>query len=205
MKSSPVETPTAFIRAMLRAYARHGRTPEPALQHANLNRSQIEAPDARISARQMERFSDRAMRELDDEALSWFSRRLPFGTAGMLCRAGRQFGQPRARPATQPQVPSINSGRFSWRVDPYGKRSSRDPARRRCVAPADRLTIRPNLTRRGVAKILDRLAACPGRASSASSWLRECLAKTGCVQCASLWMRRQSVGHAWTSDCRSKP
>ena len=27
------------------------------------------------------------MRELDDEALGWFSRRLPWGTYGMLCRA----------------------------------------------------------------------------------------------------------------------
>jgi AraC-like DNA-binding protein len=35
----------------------------------------------------METFSEAAMRELDDEALGWFSRRLPWGSYGMLCRA----------------------------------------------------------------------------------------------------------------------
>jgi len=44
-------------------------------------------PDARITARQMELVSEGAMRELDDEALGWFSRRWPWGTLGMLCRA----------------------------------------------------------------------------------------------------------------------
>jgi AraC-like DNA-binding protein len=44
-------------------------------------------PDARITARQMEIVSEGAMRQLDDEALGWFSRRLPWGTLGMLCRA----------------------------------------------------------------------------------------------------------------------
>jgi hypothetical protein len=35
----------------------------------------------------METFSGLAMRELDDEALGWFSRPLHWGTNGMLCRA----------------------------------------------------------------------------------------------------------------------
>jgi AraC-like DNA-binding protein len=35
----------------------------------------------------MERLSDAAMRELDDEALGWFHRRLPWGSYGMLLRA----------------------------------------------------------------------------------------------------------------------
>ena len=35
----------------------------------------------------MEIVSDAAMRQLDDEALGWFSRRLPWGSYGMLCRA----------------------------------------------------------------------------------------------------------------------
>jgi AraC-like DNA-binding protein len=44
-------------------------------------------PQTRITARQMEVVSEGAMRQLDDEALGWFSRRLPWGTLGMLCRA----------------------------------------------------------------------------------------------------------------------
>jgi AraC-like DNA-binding protein len=35
----------------------------------------------------MEQVSAAAMQELDDEALGWFSRRLPWGSYGMLCRA----------------------------------------------------------------------------------------------------------------------
>jgi AraC-like DNA-binding protein len=35
----------------------------------------------------MEAFSALAMRELEDEALGWFSRRFPWGANGMLCRA----------------------------------------------------------------------------------------------------------------------
>ena len=44
-------------------------------------------PAARITAQQMEVVSEGAMRQLDDEALGWFGRRLPWGTLGMLCRA----------------------------------------------------------------------------------------------------------------------
>jgi hypothetical protein len=35
----------------------------------------------------METFSGLAMRALDDEALGWFSRRLPWGSYGLLCHA----------------------------------------------------------------------------------------------------------------------
>jgi AraC-like DNA-binding protein len=44
-------------------------------------------PEVRITARQMEVVSEGAMRQLDDEALGWFGRKLPWGTLGMLCRA----------------------------------------------------------------------------------------------------------------------
>ena len=49
--------------------------------------SHLDEPDRHITAAQMERVSEAAMRELDDEALGWFSRRLPWGSYGMLCRA----------------------------------------------------------------------------------------------------------------------
>jgi AraC-like DNA-binding protein len=41
----------------------------------------------RITAAQFEALSGFAMQQLDDEALGWFSRRLPWGSYGMLCRA----------------------------------------------------------------------------------------------------------------------
>lgn len=72
---------------MLLAYERYGKDPVAALAHAHLEAASLRGADARITAEQMELFTEYAMRELDDEALGWFSRRLPYGTAGMLCRA----------------------------------------------------------------------------------------------------------------------
>ena len=77
----------AFVRAMVLAYQKYGRKPDAALARAQISRAQLRNVDARIDAGQMETFATMAMRELDDEALGWFSRRLPWGTYGMLCRA----------------------------------------------------------------------------------------------------------------------
>jgi AraC-like DNA-binding protein len=77
----------AFVRAMVLAYEQYGREPDHALAQVGITRAQLRKADARINADQMETFSAIAMRELDDEALGWFSRRLPWGTYGMLCRA----------------------------------------------------------------------------------------------------------------------
>jgi AraC-like DNA-binding protein len=77
----------AFVRAMVRAYERRGLDPGGALREARIAPDRIGDPDARITARQMEIVSGAAMQELDDEALGWFSRRLPWGSYGMLCRA----------------------------------------------------------------------------------------------------------------------
>ena len=77
----------AFIRAMLVAYEKRGSIrPRPCGRHESRHRS-CGKPEARITAEQMEVFSGAAMQELDDEALGWFSRRLPWGSYGMLCRA----------------------------------------------------------------------------------------------------------------------
>jgi AraC-like DNA-binding protein len=43
--------------------------------------------EARVTAAQLEVLTNLAMRQLDDEALGWFSRKLPWGSYGMLCRA----------------------------------------------------------------------------------------------------------------------
>ena len=76
-----------FVRGMLAACQRLGHDPAPALAAAQIAPSQAGDALARITASQMERLSDQLMRELDDEALGWFTRRLPWGSYGMLARA----------------------------------------------------------------------------------------------------------------------
>ncbi|NMG74463.1 AraC family transcriptional regulator [Aromatoleum diolicum] len=83
----PAATPIAFIRAIVAAYRRYGINPANALRQAQIPQAALENPDARVTAAQMEIMSGIAMQELDDEALGWFSRRLPWGSYGMLCRA----------------------------------------------------------------------------------------------------------------------
>jgi AraC-like DNA-binding protein len=80
-------TPIAFIRAIVLGYRRRGMDPASALQQAQIPASMLDDPAARVTAAQMEVMSGIAMQELDDEALGWFSRRLPWGSYGMLCRA----------------------------------------------------------------------------------------------------------------------
>lgn len=77
----------AFVRAVVRGFERYGADPGDALRAAGITPAQLADPLARITARQMEQVSDAAMRQLDDEALGWFSRKLPWGSYGMLCRA----------------------------------------------------------------------------------------------------------------------
>ncbi|MBB4000872.1 AraC family transcriptional regulator [Aureimonas pseudogalii] len=69
------------------AYAKRGIDPSQALAKAGLPSVGERPPGGRVTAEQFEALSGHAMRELDDEALGWFSRRLPWGSYGMLCRA----------------------------------------------------------------------------------------------------------------------
>jgi AraC-like DNA-binding protein len=80
-------TPIAFVQAILRAYEKYGASPDEVLRQGQIAPELLADPDGRITARQLEIVSEGAMRQLDDEALGWFSRRLPWGTLGMLCRA----------------------------------------------------------------------------------------------------------------------
>ena len=80
-------TPIAFVQAIVVAYERRGISPSRALDLAQITPEILENPESRITAWQMERVSGAAMQELDDEALGWFSRRLPWGSYGMLARA----------------------------------------------------------------------------------------------------------------------
>jgi len=87
MKQPVAATPVAFVRAILLAYEKASLDPTRALRAAQIAPSLLRQPDGRITAAQMEAISGHAMRELDDEALGWFSRRLPWGSYGLLCRA----------------------------------------------------------------------------------------------------------------------
>jgi AraC-like DNA-binding protein len=80
-------TPMAYARAMVAAYRRHGQSPDAALRLAQITPAQLQKPEARMTARQMEILSAAAMQELDDEGLAAFGRRLPWGSYGMLARA----------------------------------------------------------------------------------------------------------------------
>jgi len=80
-------TPAAFVRGVAAAYARYGRDPSEALSKGQVSEDLVQSSDGRVTAAQFEALAGHAMRELDDEALGWFSRRLPWGTYGMLCRA----------------------------------------------------------------------------------------------------------------------
>ncbi|QHP70557.1 AraC family transcriptional regulator [Bradyrhizobium sp. LCT2] len=80
-------TPAAFVRGVVAAYAVYGRDPAEALGKGQVTEDLVRSQDGRVTAAQFEALAGHAMRELDDEALGWFSRRLPWGTYGMLCRA----------------------------------------------------------------------------------------------------------------------
>ena len=86
-RTSPALTPAAFVQAIALAYARRGLDPTEALAAAQIAPEVLHHAAARITAWQMERISGVAMQELDDEGLGWFSRRLPWGSYGMLARA----------------------------------------------------------------------------------------------------------------------
>ncbi|MBT2321753.1 AraC family transcriptional regulator [Variovorax paradoxus] len=77
----------AFVRAIVLGYERYGMDPSKALAQAQIAPRDLRNTQGRVTAAQFEVLSGFAMQELDDEALGWFSRRLPWGTYGMLCRA----------------------------------------------------------------------------------------------------------------------
>jgi AraC-like DNA-binding protein len=77
----------AFVRSIVLAYERYGQDPAAVLKQARITSSQLQKPGALITAEQMEVLCGSAMQELDDEALGSFSRKLPWGSYGMLSRA----------------------------------------------------------------------------------------------------------------------
>lgn len=77
----------AFVRAIVHGYARYGVDPGEALREAQIAPHDLTRVGARVTASQFEALNAHAMQQLDDEALGWFGRRLPWGSYGMLCRA----------------------------------------------------------------------------------------------------------------------
>ena len=77
----------AFVQAIVLAYERRSMSPASALAQAQIAPDTLHDASACITAWQMERLCGAAMQALDDEALGWFSRRLPWGSYGMLARA----------------------------------------------------------------------------------------------------------------------
>ncbi|QJC57780.1 putative HTH-type transcriptional regulator [Polaromonas vacuolata] len=80
-------TPIAFVKAIVAAYKNRSMSPAKALALAQIAPELLRQSLAHITARQMELLSAAAMQELGDEALGAFSRRLPWGSYGMLARA----------------------------------------------------------------------------------------------------------------------
>ena len=80
-------TPMAYARRIAEAYRRYGQSPTEALKLAQITPTQLEKNTGHITSRQMETLSGAAMKELDDEGLGAFDRKLPWGSYGMLARA----------------------------------------------------------------------------------------------------------------------
>jgi len=80
-------TPIAFVKGICLGYAKYGVDPTSALEKAQIPPELLLQAEARVTPAQFEALSFVAMQELDDEALGWFSRRLPWGAYGLLCRA----------------------------------------------------------------------------------------------------------------------
>jgi AraC-like DNA-binding protein len=72
---------------MATALRARGLDPAPILRQAQITPTQVHRTQARLSALQMEWLTAAAMQALDDEGLGAFSRRLPWGSYGMLARA----------------------------------------------------------------------------------------------------------------------
>ncbi len=80
-------TPMAYAREIEAVYQRTGLCAVNVLRLAQITPTQLKKIGANITTRQMEVLSGTAMQELNDEAMGAFSRRLPWGSYGMLARA----------------------------------------------------------------------------------------------------------------------
>jgi AraC-like DNA-binding protein len=75
------------VREILLAYARAGRDPAAALDRAAIAPEGADGQPVAVSMAQLQVFAQAAMRDLDDQALGWCSRPVPWGTFRLLARA----------------------------------------------------------------------------------------------------------------------
>jgi len=88
----------AFVNAVLLGYKKYGaESVRCAARGANLRQLFERNRVHRVTASQFEALCRVAMQQLDDEALGWFSRRLPWGSYGF-CRARRLLHRTSASP-----------------------------------------------------------------------------------------------------------
>ena len=80
-------TPIAFIGCIYKALRDGGKDTSAWLSKVQITPYQLGDPHTSVTAAQMELASELAMRALNDEALGWFERALPWGSYGMLARA----------------------------------------------------------------------------------------------------------------------
>jgi AraC-like DNA-binding protein len=80
-------TPISYVKHIIDALRDGGVEPNNLLKTAQITPIELQAVEGMVTARQFETFSELAMRALDDEALGWFERRLPWGSYGLLARA----------------------------------------------------------------------------------------------------------------------
>lgn len=80
-------TPMRYAQQMIEALKVNDLPVLDILQEVQIAPTELANPAARITAAQMESLSALTMARLDDEALGWFERRLPWGSYGMLVRA----------------------------------------------------------------------------------------------------------------------
>ncbi len=80
-------TPMPFALRMIEALKRHSCNWQDILQTVQIPPASLTDGQAKITAAQMETLSALTMQRLNDEALGWFERPLPWGSYGMLARA----------------------------------------------------------------------------------------------------------------------
>lgn len=77
----------SYAKSMIAALKSRGMAWADILNEVQIAPHLLNTSSARITAAQMESLSALVMKRLDDEALGWFERALPWGSYGMLARA----------------------------------------------------------------------------------------------------------------------
>jgi AraC-like DNA-binding protein len=85
--SPTAATPMAYALHMVEMLRAHGLAWRDLLDQVQIPPDELNQPNARITAGQMESLSALTMARLNDEALGWFERPLPWGSYGLLARA----------------------------------------------------------------------------------------------------------------------